>query len=42
MPNLKACGPDGIPMEFFKAFDSLVKNDSDESNENNRKYFIWL
>ena len=33
-PNFKACGPDGIPMEFFKA---LIpgNNDSDESSENN-------
>ncbi|KAG4102395.1 hypothetical protein H8356DRAFT_1358389 [Neocallimastix lanati (nom. inval.)] len=33
--NFKACGPDGIPMEFFKVFDSLVKkNDSEESTHN--------
>jgi len=23
MPNFKACGPDGIPMEFHQNFDSL-------------------
>ena len=31
-PNFKACGPDGIPMEFFKAM-IPDKNDSEESYE---------
>ena len=34
MPNFKACGPDGIPMEFFKAL-IPCKDNSEESSENN-------
>jgi len=37
--TLKVVGPDGIPREFFQSFDSLVKNDSEESNENYKLYF---
>jgi len=38
-PNFKTCVPDGIPIEFFKALIPR-KDDSEESSENNRKYFI--
>ena len=34
IPNFKACGPDGIPMEFFKAL-IPCKDDSEGSNDNN-------
>jgi len=40
-PNFKACGPDGIPKEFFKSLIS-GKNDSNKSSENNSNNFIWL
>jgi len=33
-PNFKACGPDGIPMEFFKAL-IPCKDDSEGSGDNN-------
>jgi len=33
-PNFKACGPDGMPMEFFKAL-IPCKNDSEGSSNNN-------
>jgi len=33
-PNFKACGPDGIPMEFFKAL-IPCKDDSEGSSDNN-------
>ena len=33
-PNFKACGPDGIPMELFKAF-IPCKDNSEESCDNN-------
>jgi len=33
-PNFKASGPDGIPMEFFKAL-ILSKDDSEGSSDNN-------
>ena len=33
-PNFKACGPDGIPMEFFKAL-IPCKDDSEGSIDNN-------
>ena len=34
IPDFKACDPEGIPMEFFKAL-IPCKNDSEESRENN-------
>jgi len=40
-PNFKACGPDGISMEFFKAL-IPAKDDSEESSENNRKWIDLL
>ena len=33
-PNFKACGPDGILVEFFKAL-TPGKDDSEEYSENN-------
>jgi len=33
-PNFKACGPNGIPMEYFKAL-IPYKDNSEESSENN-------
>ena len=33
-PIFKACGPDGIPMEFFKTL-IPCKDDSEESSDNN-------
>jgi len=33
-PNFKPCGPDGIPMEFFKAL-IPCKDDSEGSSDNN-------
>jgi len=33
-PNFKACGPDGIPMEFFKVL-IPCKDDSEGSSDNN-------
>ena len=40
-PNFKACDPDGIPMEFFKAL-IPCKDGSEGSSDNNSNNFIWL
>jgi len=41
--TLKACDPDGIPMEFFKALIPGKKKIQKESSENNNNNIsIWL